>query len=93
MQLAISWFFWYLLSPVKPYIYKSIGLEESLVFTTGDVYDSIREAIQNQVKVIVVKMQLITSQSEYIAAQGTMNFAWRANIMKKILYKGALHGH
>jgi hypothetical protein len=57
--------------------------EEILVIITGNLDDSVRGAIQEVVKEIVAKVQLISSQSEYVAARGAAEIAWRANILDK----------
>ncbi|QKX57198.1 uncharacterized protein TRUGW13939_04306 [Talaromyces rugulosus] len=57
--------------------------EEILVIITGNLDDSVREAIQEAVKGLVAKVQLTASQSEYVAARGAAELAWRANILDK----------
>lgn len=54
---------------------------EILVIITGNIDDTIQEAIREVVKGLVAKVELITSQSEYVAARGAAELAWRANIL------------
>lgn len=54
---------------------------EILVIVTGNVDSTVQEAIREAVEGLVAKVELITSQSEYVAARGAAELAWRANIL------------
>lgn len=54
--------------------------EEILVIITGNIDENLEEAIREVVKGLVAKVEMITSQSEYVAARGAAELTWRVNV-------------